>query len=96
MTAPAHDPQIRECCAQRTWRVRVEPEYEPAARRECSVNPLQRSVDDFPGNKGTGKPCQRERFLVVKVLYPLGTELYAFGYAALGEVLVPESQRRLP
>jgi len=50
MTTPAYDPQIRECFAQRTWRMRIEPEYEPAARHKCSVNVLQRCVDDFPAD----------------------------------------------
>jgi hypothetical protein len=41
-SAPAaHDPQIRERLAERIPRRRMEPEYEPAARRERSMNPLQ-------------------------------------------------------
>jgi hypothetical protein len=42
VSAPAaHDPQIRERLAERIRRRRMEPEYEPAARRERSMNPLQ-------------------------------------------------------
>jgi hypothetical protein len=43
MTAAAHDPQIRQCFAERIGRPRIEPEYEPAARRECSMNALRRA-----------------------------------------------------
>jgi hypothetical protein len=42
VSAPAaHDPQIRERLAVRIRRRRMEPEYEPAARRERSMNTLQ-------------------------------------------------------